>query len=177
MNRPSATAIGNSLEEKLSAYVESHRGRLIEIVQRLVRIPSENMPPVGHEQDCQQFLAESLRRLGYSPTLYQLQDVPGLLAHPLYLAGRVYRDRPNIGVRKTGRGGGRSLLLSGHIDTVPRGTQPWSRDPFSGDVKPLAGAEGHLRRRVGDWRIFFELLPEQRLIVVKSVKRRGSKTY
>ena len=50
-------------------------------------------------------------------------------------------------------------------------------DPFSGDVKPLAGAEGHLRRRIGDWRIFFELLPEQRLIVVKSVQRRGSKTY
>jgi len=50
-------------------------------------------------------------------------------------------------------------------------------DPFAGDVKPLAGAEGHLRRRIGDWRIFFELLPDQRLIVVKSVKRRGSKTY
>lgn len=50
-------------------------------------------------------------------------------------------------------------------------------EPFSGDVKPLAGADGHLRRRVGDWRIFFELLPEQRLIVVKSVMRRGSKTY
>jgi acetylornithine deacetylase len=134
MNQLSAVTASSSIEEKLSAYVESHRGRLIEIVQRLVRIPSENMPPVGYENNCQQLLAESLRQLGYSPALYQLQDVPGLLAHPLYAAGREYRDRPNIGVRKPGRGGGRSLLLSGHIDTVPRGSQPWTRDPFGGEV-------------------------------------------
>jgi len=26
-------------------------------------------------------------------------------------------------------------LLSGHIDTVPRGTQPWTRDPFGGEIE------------------------------------------
>jgi acetylornithine deacetylase len=33
-----------------------------------------------------------------------------------------------------GSGGGRSLLLSGHIDTVPRGSLPWKRDPFGAVV-------------------------------------------
>jgi acetylornithine deacetylase len=33
-----------------------------------------------------------------------------------------------------GTGGGRSLLLSGHVDTVPRGSEPWSRDPFGGEI-------------------------------------------
>jgi mRNA-degrading endonuclease RelE of RelBE toxin-antitoxin system len=50
-------------------------------------------------------------------------------------------------------------------------------NPFAGDVKSLRGGKGALRRRVGDWRILFDLHQEQRLIVVTAVKRRGSKTY
>ena len=50
-------------------------------------------------------------------------------------------------------------------------------DPFSGDVKSLRGANGALRRRVGDWCILFDLHQKRRLIVVLAVRRRGSKTY
>jgi mRNA-degrading endonuclease RelE of RelBE toxin-antitoxin system len=34
-----------------------------------------------------------------------------------------------------------------------------------------------LRRRVGDWRILYELNESRKLIVVTAVKRRGSNTY
>ena len=34
-----------------------------------------------------------------------------------------------------------------------------------------------LRRRVGDWRILYELNEAQKLIVVTAIKRRGSTTY
>lgn len=67
--------------------------------------------------------------------MYGLDDVPGLEHHPLYWKGRDYRNRPNVGARREGAGGGRSLLLSGHIDTVPRGTQPWTRDAFGGQIE------------------------------------------
>jgi len=50
-------------------------------------------------------------------------------------------------------------------------------NPFVGDVKSLRGGKGALRRRVGDWRILFDLHQEERLIVVTAVKRRASKTY
>jgi acetylornithine deacetylase len=61
--------------------------------------------------------------------------VPGIHDHVIFRGGRDYTGRPNVGARKPGTGGGRSLLLSGHIDTVPKGTQPWTRDPFGGEVE------------------------------------------
>ena len=117
------------------AYVDAHRERLLQILRDLVRIPSENTPPVGAERACQEYVTSALRRRGLQPQLYDLTEVPGLREHPLYWPGREYAGRPNVGARRAGAGGGRSLLLSGHIDTVPRGTQPWTRDPFGGQIE------------------------------------------
>lgn len=50
-------------------------------------------------------------------------------------------------------------------------------DPFMGDVKFLRGLDRTLRRRVGDWRILYELSPSEKLIVVTALRRRGSHTY
>jgi mRNA interferase RelE/StbE len=50
-------------------------------------------------------------------------------------------------------------------------------DPFLGDVKFLHGLDGTLRRRVGDWRVLYELNQENKIIVVTAIKRRGSNTY
>ena len=49
--------------------------------------------------------------------------------------------------------------------------------PFAGDVKSLRGTKGAMQRRVGDWRILFDLHQRRRLIVVMAVKRRASTTY
>jgi mRNA-degrading endonuclease RelE of RelBE toxin-antitoxin system len=50
-------------------------------------------------------------------------------------------------------------------------------DPYRGDIKYLKGHKAKLRRRVGDWRIFFHLLPEQKHLVVSAIERRTSTTY
>jgi acetylornithine deacetylase len=123
------------LEEQLTRYVDQHRDRLVEIIRDLVRIPSENTPPTGAEGACQVYVADFLRHQGWKPLTYELHQAPGIHDHPLFRGGRDYRGRPNMGARKPGAGGGRSLLLSGHIDTVPKGTQPWTRDPFGGEVE------------------------------------------
>jgi acetylornithine deacetylase len=125
----------SSLEQDLASYVENHSDRLIGLVRDLVCIPSENTPPVGAEDCCQRFIASSLEALGLQPELYSIEDVPGLRQHPVFVAGRSYENRPNLGLRMKGSGKGRSLLLSGHIDTVPRGSTPWIRDPFAGAVE------------------------------------------
>ena len=41
--------------------------------------------------------------------------------------------RPSVGARLRGTGGGRSLVLNGHIDIYEL-SQDWTRDPFHGDV-------------------------------------------
>jgi acetylornithine deacetylase len=92
------------------------------------------MPPGGAEQACQEYLAGVLRGLGWETRLYRPDEVPGATEHPLWWPGRDYGSRPNLGARRKGAGGGRSLVLSGHADTVPRGTQPWTRDAFGGEV-------------------------------------------
>jgi mRNA-degrading endonuclease RelE of RelBE toxin-antitoxin system len=50
-------------------------------------------------------------------------------------------------------------------------------NPYHGDIRFLKGVNGGLRRRVGDWRIFYELELEHKIIVVTAIKRRGSNTY
>lgn len=120
---------------ELGAFVDRHADRLVFILRELVQIPSENTPPWGAEGACQEQIAGLLRELGWNPRLYTLDEVPGLSEHPAFFAGRDYRNRPNLGARLCGSGQGRSLLLSGHIDTVPRGSLPWTRDPFGGAIE------------------------------------------
>ncbi len=121
--------------QALLDHVVQRQHRLIEITQELVRRDSQNTPPTGAEQACQHWLAQALKDCGYGPELYELDSVSGLREHALFHAGRDYRLRPNLTARRKGTGGGRSLLLSGHIDTVPKGTQDWTRDPFGASIE------------------------------------------
>ena len=123
------------LEKRLADYVERRREGLVRLLRRLVRIPSENTPPRGAELRCQLYIARFLRRLGWDVTVYPLSEVAGLESHPLYWPGRDYTRRPNVGARLAGAGAGRSLLLSGHVDTVPRGSLPWVHAPFGAEIE------------------------------------------
>jgi mRNA interferase RelE/StbE len=49
-------------------------------------------------------------------------------------------------------------------------------DPFHGDIRKLQGLPG-FRRRVGNWRILFEVNLERRHIVIAAIERRTSTTY
>jgi acetylornithine deacetylase len=125
--------IDQNLQSMIVDYVERQRSRLIGLARDLIRIPSENTAPAGAERACQEHIAHVLQRSGWDAVLYELSEVKGLREHPLFWPGRDYTNRPNLGARRKGSGG-RSLVLSGHIDTVPRGTQPWTRDAFGGEV-------------------------------------------
>ncbi len=125
----------STMDPELSNYVEQNSDRLIQILQDLIRIPSENTPPTGSEDECQKYIAQFLFSIGCNPVVYSFDDVPGLMEHPLFMPGREYDGRHNIGARLKGHGNGRSLLLSGHIDTVPVGSSPWKRNPFGGSIE------------------------------------------
>lgn len=50
-------------------------------------------------------------------------------------------------------------------------------DPFRGDIKRLKGQPTAWRRRVGNYRVIYDLHVEERLIIVHGVLRRTSTTY
>ena len=50
-------------------------------------------------------------------------------------------------------------------------------DPYAGDIKFLKGTDRALRRRVGAWRVMFEVHTDRRVVVILDVERRGSNTY
>ena len=50
-------------------------------------------------------------------------------------------------------------------------------NPYAGDIKKLGGEENVWRRRVGSYRLSYELYPSQGRILVFEVKRRTSTTY
>ena len=50
-------------------------------------------------------------------------------------------------------------------------------DPFSGDIVRLKAQPVAWRRRVGDWRILFDVDLDKRLVLVHDIVRRTSTTY
>jgi mRNA-degrading endonuclease RelE of RelBE toxin-antitoxin system len=51
------------------------------------------------------------------------------------------------------------------------------QDPYEGDIAPLKGERFAWRRRVGSYRMIYELIPQQHLIVVSRVERGTTTTY
>lgn len=137
------------------------RGRSVDDLAELVRIPSLT----GEEGRAQAHLADVLASLGaevelVEPDIGQLfQRFPEIAQYPTHwkhdlilpydelpthqalvasgLTDRLnYRNRPNLVAVLRGTGGGRSLILNGHIDTVtvePR--EQWTRDPVGAAIE------------------------------------------
>ena len=52
-----------------------------------------------------------------------------------------------------------------------------TRNPLEGDVVALTGECTAFRRRIGNWRILFDLFPADCLIEVRFIERRTTTTY
>lgn len=111
-------------------------------LQALVRVPSVT----GTEGEAQALVARRMRDAGLDVDLFDvdanaLRGMPGFNPSP-----RSYVGRPCAVGRLPGSGGGRSLILNAHIDTVPVDEpSAWAHDPYGGDI-----ADGRLYGR-GAW--------------------------
>jgi len=118
--------------DRVDDVVDALRPELIEFVQSLVRIPSVS----GHEQAAQHAMAAKYESLGLSTEI-----IPSLReeleSHPAFCDDAIpFKDRLNVVARWSGTGGGRSLILNGHMDVVPPGDlSKWTRDPWGGEVE------------------------------------------
>lgn len=106
--------------------VECHAHEILEWTSTLVRFPSENRPPTGNEAAAQEFIRDECEQLDLEVDVFAPNEIPGILDHPAWLSGRSYKNRrKDVVACWHGKGGGRSLLLSSHVDVAPFEPDNW----------------------------------------------------
>ena len=118
-------------KRRLLEEVDSRQDGIVRLLRDLVRIPSVT----GEEGEIQRFVADYVGKLGLEVDLWE-SDWHALKQHPEYVpVTRGYEGRPNILALLRGTGGGRSLLLNGHTDTVPVGPRDaWDHEPLAAEL-------------------------------------------
>ena len=116
----------NRAAERLFPAIPARRDELVALVADLVRLPTE----LGHEAPAQAHVAAHLRASGLAPEVRDLDE--SLRDHPHAGDGPLpYAGRPNVTATRPGAGGGRSLILNGHVDVVPPAAEElWTHPPF-----------------------------------------------
>jgi acetylornithine deacetylase len=119
------------VERSVLDWLATHEADTIELLRELIRQPS--VP--GMEYGAQQVVLRQLTDLGLDAVCEEV-DVATVSALPGYSeTGRGYANRPSVVGRWPGTGGGRSLILSSHIDVVPvESCSGWTYDPWRGKI-------------------------------------------
>jgi acetylornithine deacetylase len=110
------------------------KNQIVQLLQRLVQINTVAIPPDGCETEAQRVLQEFLKGYDLDVEMYDLSFL-NRSNHPYVRRERHYAGRHNLIARLSGSGGGRSLLISGHMDTVPSGPESWRDSPWSGVIR------------------------------------------
>lgn len=110
---PEAPGSASRTGDVLDAYLAGREEELLRLTERLVAYETP-CPPGRNAEGIQQFLAQQLAGLGA-----EVRTVP------------LYPGDPQVLARLRGRGGGRSLLLNGHVDVAATAPgEPWTTPPF-----------------------------------------------
>src|SRR5699024_5166551 len=96
----------------------------------LVKYPSV----LGEEAEIQHFIADHFKASDLETDVWELdesiKDLPDAGDSGVPFAGR-----PNVAGVHKGAGGGRSLIINGHIDVVsPEPVDAWSHDPWAAEI-------------------------------------------
>jgi acetylornithine deacetylase len=126
----SLTASIDSTRSRLFSAIEDRTDELIATVAELVREPSV----LGNEAGVQQVVARHLAESGMRVESYDLPDDTPQQPNGGH-SGVPFAGRPNVHGYRTGTGGGRSLILNGHVDVVsPEPVSAWTHDPWSAEI-------------------------------------------
>lgn len=120
------------IKKKISQWIRNQKDDYIRFLQELIRIDSTviNHGLDGKEAEAQQFVSEYLKGHGFEVYMHE-PDYKNIEQYPAYSPGHSYKNRPNVVGVKKGQGGGKSLILNGHIDTMePQYLDLWRYDPF-----------------------------------------------
>ncbi len=124
--------------ERVLKFIDSKLSEQTALIQQLVRIPS--ISNTVHEGDVQKIVQQELEKIPrlridrWEPETAELSKYP---LHPIRTGSWNYNGRPNlVGILQGTGGGGRSLILNGHVDVVsPEPVREWNFDPWGGEIK------------------------------------------
>ena len=115
--------------------IEENRDEIIRCTQGFIRFSSIS----GREEEAQLYFASLLEKVSLTNDMtvdIWTPDIEDMSINPYFLSERKsFEGSPNVvGVLK-GSGGGRSIILNGHVDVVPEGIVDWLDHPFSGKLE------------------------------------------
>jgi acetylornithine deacetylase len=104
---------------------------LVSFLRELIAIPSLG----GRERAAQDHMATAMRGLGLEIDAWDL-DFPQLRSHPMFSMEVERTEGRGVVGTLRGTGGGKSLILNGHVDVVPSGDPAnWRFPPWEGTVQ------------------------------------------
>ena len=126
------------LTERILEDVAAREDDLVELTRKLVSFDTttraHDAEPAREEEALQRFLAARLRELGAETDLWT-PDPGDLPQAPQLPQGATFEGRPQLLARFPGTGGGKSLVMNGHIDVVSAEPKnQWAADPFKAFV-------------------------------------------
>jgi succinyl-diaminopimelate desuccinylase len=87
----------------------------VSLTKSLLRFDTVNPP--GRERDCARYAGAMLQEWGFAVEFFEHEE-----------------GRTSLIARAGGSDRKAPLCLTGHLDVVPLGARPWSKDPFSGET-------------------------------------------
>lgn len=122
----------DNIQNQIHLWLMKQKKACMELLRRLVQEASTQ----GREATAQALVIEKCRQLQLQLDIWE-PEIEQLKHHPYFVSSRTtFTNSPNVVAVWKGTGGGRSLILNGHIDVVPKGdVKQWEADPYSGMVK------------------------------------------
>ena len=119
--------------------IAARRDELVTLASDLIRFDTTTREHIGDpardEAALQAYLATRLGAAGAEIDVWE-PSPEDVASSPLTPLGLRFDGRPQLAARFPGAGGGRSLLLNGHIDVVkPDPIAEWTSDPFRPEVR------------------------------------------
>ena len=131
-------SLPDGAERRVADEIERRADELVALAARLIGFDTTAAPSgeaAREEPALQAHLAERLDAAGAEVDLW-LPGPDAVAGSRQVPPGFDFGGRPQLAARFAGSGGGRSLLLNGHVDVVPTGPrEAWTSDPFAAEVR------------------------------------------
>ncbi len=123
-------------KNEVRSYLQSHHSEAIDLLKEMLQTDTSH---IGHgidgrEEKGQLLLKRYLEDIGFETKLIE-PEYARIGNHIECSHGHNYKGRPNLIGMMKGAGGGKSLILNGHMDTMAAGDlDGWKFDPWSAHI-------------------------------------------
>ncbi|RQD72628.1 MAG: peptidase [Tindallia sp. MSAO_Bac2] len=118
----------NETKKKVSILLDKKINETVRILADFVQYPSL----AGYEKEAQEFIAKEMKLASLDVDLWE-PTIEDTYINPTFLTTvDIFSGSPNVVGTFKGTGGGKSMILNGHVDVVPVNDSDWDKSPWSG---------------------------------------------